>query len=235
MLQEQLAGHPPSLIQRGSKQGTSFPASWNHKQLLSSKAWLRPQETPTLRSCFPYPAKGRMYAFRSSPPSSHPPVLSIFLAPLGKEACPSRPMWLEELLLYFCSQTSFKGKSNPPGTVVWSQSIARLPGAISGQVTPHPCNLSCRRAATRCSMELRHVKQCLVYLWVLREDVVDESFVARTQGTAAAAHTWKREDRASQQGQNPQLQGKALCGGAFGGKHILGFSGEAREDDRAPS
>lgn len=48
--------------------------------------------------------------------------------------------------------------------------------------------------------ELRRVKQRLVYLRVLREDVVDESFVARTQGAAAAAHAWKRGDRAGQRG-----------------------------------
>lgn len=44
------------------------------------------------------------------------------------------------------------------------------------------------------------MKQCLIYLWVLRKDVVNESFVARTQGAAAAAHTWKRRDRAGQRG-----------------------------------
>lgn len=136
--------------------------------------------------------------------------------------------------MYFCSQIGFKGKSNPPGMVLWSQSIARLPGAVSGWVTPRPCNPSTRASVCE-APELGRVKQRLIYLWVLREDVVDKPFVAGTQGTTAAAHTWKRGDRACQQGQNPQLQGKPLCGGAFGGKHILGFSREAREEDRVLS
>lgn len=85
------------------------------------------------------------------------------------------------------------------------------------------------------AVELCSVKQHFIYLWVLGEDVVDESLVARPQGTAAAAHACKRRDRAGEQGHNPQPLGNPLREGAFGGKRILGFSGEAWEEDMAPS
>lgn len=84
---------------------------------------------------------------------------------------------------------------------------------------------------------LWRVKQHLTYLRVLGEDVVNESFVAGTQGTTAATHTC-REEGAGQWGQNPQLQGKALHGDDLGEKHMPGFGGtklQHVEEHRVPS
>lgn len=222
MLQGQLAGHPPSPVQQGSKQGTSFPASWEHKQLLSTKAWLRPQETSTLRSCFPYLAKRRTYAFMSSPPSSHPsipPPLDGVSAWHLWERKPVPPGWRN------CFHISAHKQALKENSTLqaWSRGAKASPASWELFL-----GRSCHVPPTQ-ALELRRVKQRLVYLGVLREDVVDKSFVAGTQGAAAAAHTWKRGDRDGWQGQNPQLPGKALCGMAFGGKHILGSRGRGQD------
>lgn len=160
--------------------------------------------------------------FRSSPSSSHPFILSICPAPLGKEVCPSRPMWLEELLLYFCSQASFKGKFNPPGMVLCQRSPASTElflGRSHHVPAPKLWCVSTRAAAHEAVPHLPLGPQ---------ERCCQRVFCSEDAGRRSSRTHLEEKRQSWSAWTNPHK-------GAFGGEHILGFNREAWEEHRAPS